>query len=42
MLLTRRELAILMPAVAAATQTPAGHDAGGSQIFHRISTSTKS
>ena len=31
MLLTRRELTMLMPAIAAAAQTPAGTEVGGSQ-----------
>ena len=33
MLLTRRELTMLMPAIAAAVQTPAKTDVGGSQTF---------
>jgi quercetin dioxygenase-like cupin family protein len=33
MLLTRRELTMLMPAMAAAAQTPAGTDVGGSQAI---------
>ena len=33
MLITRRELTMLMPALAAAAQTPAGTEVGGSQTF---------